>query len=535
MVITTMTGMDPGQVISITGEMNVEAVPGAELRIDIKAEDQHQDGTDIEAARNLRAILRRHSGYDFISSVDRYKEILKLVETEKLYKREVINRAFIGSILPMLGRAAEGVMKYAPMVLEGSKMLHSAIPPGRIVNRAKMESKSCARNCAMITDGEKVVEKDDDSEPRNFAMMGNKNFVATLMAKTKKEKPRDTPRPTAYDFGPHFTRYDVALQEVAALRARLVEVETEMLQILRKQVANERELLALQKEEEDKADETASTTPTLPNGNYAMMSFPASGRGVGGPVERVVVHAPEKIEEEEEQNIPFETQTQALATDQFYSGYRHFPVIEARDGEYTAIPARVHVSKTQFTQEDFSGQATTLQLKDKTISIMIEGLVAKLQDKYTSDDLNSNSEEIPTEVNRLLNFIARFCIHEEDKEIFIIFQADNELPIQDFSFAAALESMLFGMDPKIVCTGDSAPNMDFLVPQNMSTEMIEKKLEAFQSSSYYIKADTTTTSRIELPEGVKNISADYVKLVGLKTMPLHFSAENPLPLMHLYP
>lgn len=78
-VVTTLTGMDLGQVISIQGVLNVEAVPGAELRVDLKPEESYTDGSDIHAARNLRTLLRHHNGYDFLSTIRKYEQILDLV------------------------------------------------------------------------------------------------------------------------------------------------------------------------------------------------------------------------------------------------------------------------------------------------------------------------------------------------------------------------------------------------------------------------------------------------------------------------
>lgn len=74
-VVTTLTGMDAGQVISIQGIINMEVVPGPDLRVDVKPEDSIKDGHDIEAARNLRIILRHHYGFDYLSTIQRYREI----------------------------------------------------------------------------------------------------------------------------------------------------------------------------------------------------------------------------------------------------------------------------------------------------------------------------------------------------------------------------------------------------------------------------------------------------------------------------
>ena len=70
-------------------------------------------------------------------------------------------------------------------------------------------------------------------------------------------------------------------------------------------------------------------------------------------------------------------------------------------------------------------------------------------------------------VNRILQYAARFCRAPEDKTVYFYFAANNGIEVEDFSFSAALESMLFGMDPMIVCTGDSCPYSDYLVQYNM--------------------------------------------------------------------
>lgn len=78
-MVTTLTGLDPGQVISIQGTINVEAVPGSELRVDLKPTDSIGDPHDIVAARNLRCALRGHYGFDFISTIEDYREIINIV------------------------------------------------------------------------------------------------------------------------------------------------------------------------------------------------------------------------------------------------------------------------------------------------------------------------------------------------------------------------------------------------------------------------------------------------------------------------
>lgn len=93
--------------------------------------------------------------------------------------------------------------------------------------------------------------------------------------------------------------------------------------------------------------------------------------------------------------------------------------------------------------------------------------------------------------------------------------------------------MLLGMRPEIVCTGDSCPSIDFQVQYNMPPNMIEEKLKAFPESLYYIKADTTTTYAIDLPDDIVSLSMEYTQLTA--NMPKHFSAENPLPVMISYP
>lgn len=114
-----------------------------------------------------------------------------------------------------------------------------------------------------------------------------------------------------------------------------------------------------------------------------------------------------------------------------------------------------------------------------------------------------------------------------------IFWAENDVDIEDFSFSAALESMLFGMSPEIVCTGDSCPSLDFQVQYNMPVDAIVEKLTAFPKDVYYIKADTSTTAAIQLPEEIVNLSMDFTKLTG--NMPQHFAAENPMPVIFSYP
>jgi hypothetical protein len=82
MVVTTLTGLDSGQVISVSGLINVEAVPGAQLRIDLKPEDDLHDGSDAHAARNLRVLLRHYDGYDFLSTISRYEKVLDMVHRQ---------------------------------------------------------------------------------------------------------------------------------------------------------------------------------------------------------------------------------------------------------------------------------------------------------------------------------------------------------------------------------------------------------------------------------------------------------------------
>lgn len=102
------------------------------------------------------------------------------------------------------------------------------------------------------------------------------------------------------------------------------------------------------------------------------------------------------------------------------------------------------------------------------------------------------------------------CRTEGDNTIYFKFHADNGILIEDFSFAAALESMLFGMDPRIVCTGDSNPSLDFNVERNMGEQVISMKLDAFEGSLVYVKADTSTSHAITLPDGVTNLALDFV-------------------------
>lgn len=141
MVVTTVTGVDPGQVISIQGVINVEAIPGEDLRVDIKPEDDIKDGKDIQGARNMRIVLRHYYGFDFVSTVTKYQEIVRLMREQDLCQRCVTNKAFIGAILPMIGKAAEFGIKYGPALLQASKqvlpMIQHAMPQGRIVGRNK--------------------------------------------------------------------------------------------------------------------------------------------------------------------------------------------------------------------------------------------------------------------------------------------------------------------------------------------------------------------------------------------------------------
>lgn len=104
------------------------------------------------------------------------------------------------------------------------------------------------------------------------------------------------------------------------------------------------------------------------------------------------------------------------------------------------------------------------------------------------------------------------CKTPEDDTIYFHFSAVNDVPIEDFSFSAALESMLLGMDPAIVCTGDSCPNIDFQVQFNIPEDMLEKKLEIFTDRLIYIKADTTTEFAVTLPDSVVNLAIDYAEL-----------------------
>ena len=141
----------------------MEAVPGPDLRVDLKPEDCIKDGNDIEAARNLRTVLRHQYGFDFLSTIARYREMQALVKNQDLCQRCVINKAFIGAILPMLGRAAEFGIKYGPAMLEASKqvtpMIQHMLHPGRIGNR-----KALKRNYAMIKD-QKEIEMVEIKKP----------------------------------------------------------------------------------------------------------------------------------------------------------------------------------------------------------------------------------------------------------------------------------------------------------------------------------------------------------------------------------
>lgn len=142
----------------------------------------------------------------------------------------------------------------------------------------------------------------------------------------------------------------------------------------------------------------------------------------------------------------------------------------------------------------------------KRIDIYVEGLKERFETFYSSDSLTMGADELDPAINRILQFAARYCIDSEDNIVHFIFKAENGIPIEDFSFSAALESMLLGMDPEIVCTGDSCPNVDYLVERNMSPESIALKMDAFESHVYYIKADTSTSSAIILPSNVRNVS-----------------------------
>lgn len=44
--------------------------------------------------------------------------MIKIVRDQDLTKRHIINKAFIGAVLPMLARAAELGVKYGPAVYE---------------------------------------------------------------------------------------------------------------------------------------------------------------------------------------------------------------------------------------------------------------------------------------------------------------------------------------------------------------------------------------------------------------------------------
>lgn len=89
------------------------------------------------------------------------------------------------------------------------------------------------------------------------------------------------------------------------------------------------------------------------------------------------------------------------------------------------------------------------------------------------------------------------------------------------------------MQPEIVCTGDSCPSLDFQVQYNMPVDAIVEKLTAFPQDVYYIKADTSTTAAIELPEQIVNLSMEFTRLTA--NMPQHFAAENPMPVIFSYP
>jgi len=222
-------------------------------------------------------------------------------------------------------------------------------------------------------------------------------------------------------------------------------------------------------------------------------------------------------------------QTNELATSPEYSGFRLFPVIEvSEDGSMKPIEAKVHVSKKPYSNR-LLGQQTALHLKDKTITISVVGLENKFNDTYDASALNEEEDVV---VNRILNFTSRFCRNADDQEIYYVFKADNGVDITDFSFCAALESMLFGMDPEIVCSGDSAPNMDFNVASNMTPEHIKLKMEVFKDKSFYIKADTTTDRAITLPDDVVGLGADFADLTN---QPQYFSAENPLSPLLIFP
>lgn len=163
----------------------------------------------------------------------------------------------------------------------------------------------------------------------------------------------------------------------------------------------------------------------------------------------------------------------------------------------------------------------------KAIAIHVTGLKDKFESEYGPESLTD--DDMPQAVNRVLQFAARFCKTIEDNNIYFYFRAENGIEIEEFSFAAALESMLLGMDPEIVCSGDSCPNIDYEVQANMAPDTIALKLGAFPDNMYYIKADTSTKAGIDPPENVVNLSMDFVDLD--EHMPEYVVCENPLPFM----
>lgn len=75
--------------------------------------------------------------------------------------------------------------------------------------------------------------------------------------------------------------------------------------------------------------------------------------------------------------------------------------------------------------------------------------------------------------------------------------------------------------------------MDYNVEQNMAPDTIEMKMNLYKDSLVYIKADTTTSEYITLPQGIFQISVDHDELP--KNIPAVFSCENILPVMISYP
>lgn len=130
-------------------------------------------------------------------------------------------------------------------------------------------------------------------------------------------------------------------------------------------------------------------------------------------------------------------------------------------------------------------QTTKLIVRNREITIHVQGLANEFDNLYEAASLNSlkpNGEpdpDMPKDVNRVLQFAARLCRDKGDDEIWFMFRAENGVPIEDFSFSAALESILFGLNPDIICMGDSCPNMDYNVEQNMSEDTIEMKMSLY--------------------------------------------------------